>query len=135
MHMPIPLLAFSLLVATSVLSPRVAAAETAAAISPAAAKEAAEIYTARCALCHGAGGKGDGAAAAALNPKPRDYSDPAWQTSVTDADIEKIIVGGGTAVGKSAMMPANPDLASKPEVVQALRAKIRGLAAKTAAPK
>ena len=116
------------------MSPSLAAAETAAAISPAATKEAAEIYTTRCALCHGASGKGDGAAATGLNPKPRDYSDPAWQTSVTDEEIEKIIVGGGTAVGKSAMMPANPDLASKPDVVKALRASIRKFASKKPAP-
>ena len=123
--------ALSLLAATSImLLPRLAAAETAGTIPPAATKEAAEIYTARCALCHGASGKGDGAAAAALNPKPRDYSDPAWQGSVTDEEIEKIIVGGGTAVGKSAMMPANPDLASKPDVVKALRASIRKFGSK-----
>jgi mono/diheme cytochrome c family protein len=131
----IPSLAFSLLVTTSIGFPRLATAETAPTIPSAAAKEAAQIYTTRCALCHGASGKGDGAAAAALNPKPRDYSDPAWQASVTDAEIEKIIVAGGTAVGKSAMMPANPDLASKPDVVTALRATIRGLASKKAASK
>jgi mono/diheme cytochrome c family protein len=114
-------------------SPRVAAAEPAA-ISPAAAKEADQIFVTRCALCHGTKGKGDGAAAAALNPKPRDYSDPAWQASVTDEQIEKIIVGGGTAAGKSALMPANPDLASKPDVVKALRATIRKFGSNNAAP-
>ena len=122
--------ALSLLAATSIMLPRLAAAETAGTIPPAATKEAAEIYTARCALCHGASGKGDGAAAAALNPKPRDYSDPAWQGSVTDEEIEKIIVAGGTAVGKSVMMPANPDLESKPDVVKALRASIRKFGSK-----
>jgi mono/diheme cytochrome c family protein len=100
------------------------------AISPAASKEAAQIFATRCALCHGANGKGDGSAAAALNPKPRDYSDAAWQRSVTDEQIEKIIVGGGAAVGKSPMMPANDDLASKPEVVKALRVTIRAFGKK-----
>jgi len=32
-------------------------------------------YDQMCASCHGAAGKGDGAAAAALNPKPKDLSD------------------------------------------------------------
>jgi mono/diheme cytochrome c family protein len=114
MRTHVPSLVFSLLVATSIVTPRLAAAETAAATSPAAAKEAGEIYRTRCALCHGASGKGDGAAAAGLTPKPRDYSDPAWQASVSDEQIEKIILQGGTAVGKSAMMPASPDLASSP---------------------
>ena len=32
-------------------------------------------YDANCVGCHGATGKGDGAAAAALNPKPQDHTD------------------------------------------------------------
>jgi mono/diheme cytochrome c family protein len=35
-----------------------------------------KIYAGNCLACHGAGGKGDGPAAAALNPKPHDLSDP-----------------------------------------------------------
>lgn len=35
-----------------------------------------KIYIGNCLACHGAGGKGDGPAAAALNPKPHDLSDP-----------------------------------------------------------
>ena len=76
-------------------------------------------------LCHGAGGKGDGQAAAALNPKPRNYTDKAWQATVPDAEIEKAILEGGAAVGKSNLMPPNPDLKDKPDVVRALRAKVR----------
>ena len=99
--------------------------DAAAAIPAAATEEAEKIFTARCTLCHGAGGKGDGQAAAALNPKPRDYSDKAWQATVADADIEKAILLGGPAVGKSNLMPPNPDLTDKPDVVKALRAKVR----------
>ena len=94
--------------------------------------EAENIYTTRCVTCHGAGGHGDGAAAAALNPKPRDYSQAEWQASVTDEQISHIIVQGGAAVGKSALMPPNPDLVSKPDVVAALVAKVRSF--KTATP-
>jgi hypothetical protein len=97
----------------------------AGAVSPDVAKETAFIYETRCAMCHGAGGKGDGPMGAALTPKPRDLGDPAWQKSVTDEHIEKIIVGGGPAVGKSPLMAANPDLASKPDVVKALRQMVR----------
>lgn len=32
-----------------------------------------EVFTANCTACHGTEGKGDGAAAAALNPKPRNF--------------------------------------------------------------
>jgi len=98
---------------------------------PAAAKaEADTVWQQRCTTCHGTAGKGDGAAAAALNPKPRDFSLADWQKSVTDEHIEKVIVGGGQAVGLSMMMTANPDLAGKPDVVKALRAHVRELGAK-----
>lgn len=99
-------------------------------LPPAAVKEAQEIYVARCNMCHGPAGKGDGPAGAALSPKPRDLGDPAWQKSVTDEHIEKIILNGGPAVGKSPLMPANPDLSSKPDVIKALRAMVRGFGQK-----
>lgn len=51
-----------------------------------------------------------------------------WQKSVTDEQLAKVIVEGGASVGKSALMPANPDLAGQPEVVQALVKKVRSFA-------
>jgi mono/diheme cytochrome c family protein len=98
-----------------------------ASIPPAAAKEGREIFDTRCSVCHGKEGKGDGPGAAGLNPKPRDLSDSAWQKSVDDTYIEKIIQYGGIAVGKSAMMPGNPDLNAKPDVVKGIRAVVREL--------
>lgn len=109
------------------------AAEPAPAPTPAAepaadpVAEAAEIYKNRCTVCHGEGGQGDGAGSAALDPKPRDFTSGEWQASVTDEHLQKIIVYGGTAVGKAATMPANPDLDAKPEVVAELVKYIRGL--------
>lgn len=90
--------------------------------------DAAEIYQNRCTVCHGTTGKGDGDGSAALDPKPRDFTDPEWQTSVTDDHLTKIIVYGGAGVGKAPTMPANPDLDAKPEVVAELVKFIRGLA-------
>lgn len=83
-------------------------------------KAAKEIFDTRCSACHGTDGKGDGPGAAALTPKPRNYTDRAWQKSVTDEQIKKAILLGGAAVGKSPIMPASPDLDSKPEVVEGL---------------
>lgn len=97
-------------------------------IPAAAVAEADSVFSTRCATCHGATGRGDGPGAANLNPKPRDYSDAAWQKTVTDEDIEKTIVYGGAAVGKSPLMVANPDLAGKTDVVKALREKVRAFA-------
>lgn len=94
-------------------------------ISAADRKEAHELFTLRCAACHGQFGRGDGPGAAGLNPKPRNYADTAWQATVTDEEIEKAIVYGGAAVGKSPQMVANPDLQAKPGVVAALREKVR----------
>ncbi len=65
-----------------------------------------EVFANTCAQCHGERGRGDGPAGQMLNPKPRDYTDPKWQASVTDDDIRTIITKGGQAVGKSASMPA-----------------------------
>lgn len=99
-------------------------------IPAAATAEADTVWAQRCSTCHGAGGKGDGAAAAALTPKPRDFTLTTWQSSVTDEHIEKTIMEGGQAVGLSPLMVANPDLVAKPDVVKALRAHVRSLGGK-----
>ena len=91
--------------------------------------KAKEIFSQRCVPCHGAEGKGDGVASKGLTPPPRNFSDPAWQTSVTDEHIEKIIHYGGAAVGKAPTMPANPDL-NDAAVLAALRAHVRSLGGK-----
>lgn len=105
-----------------------AAAAPAPVAAPAAedpAHEARNLFKTRCVVCHGEDGKGDGPGAAALNPKPRNYTDAAWQASVTDEQIHKTIVFGGAAVGKSPNMPGNPDLESKPAVVDELVKRVR----------
>lgn len=88
--------------------------------------EAKLLFANVCSQCHGYEGKGDGPAAASLNPKPRNYTDAEWQKSVTDEEIKAIIVGGGQAVGKSGMMPPNPNLKGDDAVLNELVAIIRG---------
>lgn len=97
----------------------------AAKVDPAAQKEADEVWSGRCVSCHGNSGMGDGAAAAALNPKPRSFKSAEWQKSVSDEHIKKVIVGGGPAVGKSPLMAPNPDLKGKEAVLTALVNKVR----------
>jgi mono/diheme cytochrome c family protein len=82
--------------------------------------QAKDVFNSRCATCHGPNGDGNGPAAAALNPKPRNYHDRDWQKKVTDDDLKKTITYGGAAVGKSPSMPASPDLEQKPEVIDGL---------------
>lgn len=92
--------------------------------------EAKTIFEQRCTACHGASGRGDGAAAAQLTPKPRDYTNVDWQKSVKDDDLKKVIIKGGKAVGKSELMPPNPDLETKPAVVDGLVKIVRGFSGK-----
>ncbi|MEM4657703.1 MAG: cytochrome c [Candidatus Methanosuratincola sp.] len=65
-----------------------------------------EKFVQICASCHGETGKGDGPAGAALNPKPRDLTDAAYTSSLTDEHLHKVIAEGGAAVGRSPLMPA-----------------------------
>jgi mono/diheme cytochrome c family protein len=88
-------------------------------------ERAQQMFGTVCATCHGADGTGTGPAAANLNPKPRNYTDAAWQASVTDADLKKTILLGGQGVGKSPMMPGQPQLKDQPEVLDGLVQIIR----------
>jgi len=69
-----------------------------------AAAAGKELYSQNCASCHGDSGKGDGAAAAALDPKPRDLTNTAANAS--DAYIHWVVSEGGTAASLSSSMPA-----------------------------
>lgn len=103
-----------------------AAALATAACSPSAPQQQADdLWRVLCVSCHGSAGNGDGPAAAAFNPRPRSFQDTAWQQSVTDEHIGAVILNGGAALGKSPLMPANPQLADKPEVVRALVQRVR----------
>ena len=57
-----------------------------------------------CGTCHGLEGKGDGVAAAGLNPKPAAFGDPEFWKTRDEAHIKKVIKEGGASVGKSPMM-------------------------------
>ena len=78
-------------------------------------------------------GEGNGTAAVALNPKPRNFTDPAWQKSVTDQHLRDTMVKGGAGVGKSALMPPQPLLAKDPETLEALVKLVRGFEKKSTA--
>ena len=87
--------------------------------------EADNIFTTRCQTCHGPTGSGDGPGSKGLTPQPRNFHDASWQTSVSTEHITKIIRYGGASVGKSAAMPANPDLTERGGVVASLTGKVR----------
>jgi mono/diheme cytochrome c family protein len=64
------------------------------------------LYQQYCSTCHGAQGKGDGPAASALNPKPRDHTDGRYMNALSDAHLQQVISAGGAAVQRSPLMPA-----------------------------
>jgi len=97
-----------------------------ASAAPVDLRLAKEKFKQLCAVCHGPSGRGDGPAAAALNPKPRNYSDKAFASRITDAAMFEIIKRGGAAVQKSPAMPAWGEALSEDEV-RSLVAYIRTL--------
>lgn len=89
-----------------------------------------KLYKQRCVLCHGDEGAADGVGARRIQPEPQHLNDVIWQANVTDDEIVKAVLEGGAAVSKSPMMPANPDLKTKPADVKSLVAYVRTLRAK-----
>jgi len=66
------------------------------------------LYAVNCTSCHGAAGGGDGAAAAALNPKPRDFTTPeGWKFGSGVARITRTLTEGspGTAMAAYQAIP------------------------------
>lgn len=84
----------------------------------------AALYVTTCSPCHGAKGKGDGPAAANLNPKPRDHSNAEIMNKLTDDHIGTVIKKGGAVFGFP-NMPSQPQL--KEDEIDALIAHVRTL--------
>lgn len=93
-----------------------------------------EVYNGigACASCHGEKGKGDGLAAAALNPKPRSFADGEFLYDTdgdgkagTDADLMNILQHGAAKYGGSPLMVGRPDISKEDH--RALIAYIRSL--------
>jgi mono/diheme cytochrome c family protein len=67
--------------------------------------EGKKLYLTYCSSCHGDNGKGDGPAAQSLPVKPANHTAGAVMNQLTDKFLMEIISKGGSAVGKSPMMP------------------------------
>jgi mono/diheme cytochrome c family protein len=93
------------------------------------AENPASLFNDICAVCHGAGGKGDGPSASGLHPKPADFTDCKAMAADSDATLFKIIKEGGQSVGRSTVMPAWKDALSD-EQIGALVKYIRGFCKK-----
>lgn len=53
-----------------------------------------EIYRVRCAMCHGALGRGDGSMGGSMNPRPSNLTVQAERTALTDATMATTILNG-----------------------------------------
>ena len=84
------------------------------------------VYNDRCASCHGASGKGDGVAAAALTPPAGDFAKKL--NGKTDDWIAKVTKEGGPAVGLSPTIPPYSDLSD--DQIKGLVAYMKQLAGK-----
>lgn len=104
------------------------AAKKTAAATPATIEQGRGIYKVNCAPCHGPSGKGDGPAAGVLKPAPRDHTDRAYMSTMTDEDLAKVIQMGGGIKGKP-LMPSNPQI--KGADLEALVAFTRSLSTST----
>lgn len=104
------------------------AIEAAPAVSAEVRGAALGFYKERCARCHGESGRGNGPDAAALPFRPQDLGDRMWQLNATNQRLRKVLIHGGGAVGKSALMPPSPELAARPELCDGVIALVRGFA-------
>lgn len=105
-------------------APGDAAKAGAAEVTPELLAQGEKLYQSTCASCHGATGKGDGPAAGALRPPPRDHTDRAYMRTLSDKDIADIIKMGGAIKGKP-QMPSHPQF--NDEQLRALVAYVRSL--------
>jgi mono/diheme cytochrome c family protein len=107
-----------------VIAAVVAAAVVARAAEP---RTGSEIYVERCAACHGNGGAGDGPAAAALEPRPRNFKDASFWTNRSDDQLRQIVRDGKPGT----LMSPFKDVLS-PSEIDAVVAYVRGFAPATA---
>ncbi len=99
-------------------------APAASVVSPAVLEKGKALYKTNCAACHGESGKGDGPGAGVLKPPPRDHTDRAYMSTLTDKQIADIIKMGGAMKGKP-LMPSHPQF--KDDQLEALVAYVRSL--------
>ena len=88
-----------------------------------------QIVKERCVLCHGESGKGDGPGGAALNPKPRNWTDHAYMGTRTDDQLYDVIFNG-----KGAMPAWGKQGILKPNEIRSAILKVRTFDAQYKAP-
>jgi glucose/arabinose dehydrogenase/mono/diheme cytochrome c family protein len=85
-----------------------------------------EIFSANCARCHGPKGDGDSPEQANLPVKAPNFTDPAYASKRTLAEMEDIIRKGGASAGLNPVMPPWGEVLSANEI-RAVATYVRGL--------
>ena len=88
------------------------------------------LYEARCAVCHGLTGKGDGLGAGIVHQPIKDFSDPRAMRAVDDRCLFEIVKKGGSQFGRSNAMPSW-GMKLSDDQIRAIVAHIRSLAPET----
>ncbi|MGA9838131.1 MAG: cytochrome c [Gemmatimonadaceae bacterium] len=78
-------------------------------VTPPVLAHGKQLFDVNCVMCHGAAGKGDGVAAPALTPRPRDFSSPkGWTAGFTIANIYATLSDGVKGTGMPAFDALSP---------------------------
>ena len=85
-----------------------------------AAEAGTEIYTVNCASYHGPEGKGDGPAAAGLDPQPASLADAHLMEDMSDGALFWRVSEGGMMEPFNSLMPAWKDTLSEDEIWQVI---------------
>ena len=96
--------------------------------------KAPEKFMMFCVPCHGPAGKGDGLAAASLNPKPRNFTIGTYMNARTDAQLINVIKNGSAAEKFSPQMIGYGSMLNDQEIKDIV-AHIRSLAIPKYQPK
>ncbi len=97
--------------------------------TPAFATEGEVLFQFYCAQCHGLTGRGDGPNVTKDFPvSPRNFTDTAEMSKLSDADLLNVIMDGGPSISKSPMMPPWGKTISEDDV-KLMIVHLRGLCA------
>lgn len=79
-------------------------------------RQGMHLYKKYCIVCHGESGRGDGFNAFNLDPRPRNFTDVRYMSSLSDERLLETISQGGRGVNKSPFMPSWGYRLSKSEI-------------------